>query len=176
MRGIFCVDPGSHTGVAWGIVDEKSRTAAEAVANRIEDGHIMIIGDPVKQAIDLWNLWEGFKYRCVNKCLLDPDKVDLVFEDFILRGGQHAAGRDSTAPLPIIWAFEGYRRGRYDTFRKAKHWTEISWQQAGQASTYKTRERLENANAWIVGKDADHERTAMAHMILRVARIMSGKA
>lgn len=173
MIGLFCVDPGEHSGIGWGIVDERSKTAAEAVANRIEDGHAMIVGDPLDQAKAIFRLWQDFKTRCVVNGCMDPNLVELIFEDFVLRGGQHAAGRSGTAPERIIWAFEGYRNGVHDTFRKARHLTPIIFQQPGQASTFKTRPRLEAAGAWIKGKDADHERTAMAHMILRVSTIMS---
>lgn len=171
MIGIFAVDPGVHTGIAWAIVDERSKTAAEAVANRINDGSYTLVGDPVYQARSLFKAWEEFKIRCVIGGRMEPDHVELIMEDFVLRGGQHAGGKDGTAPERIAWAFEGYRHGRFDTFRKTKHLTEVIWQQPSAASTYKTRKRLENASAWIVGKE--HERSAFSHMILRVVTIMS---
>lgn len=170
MKGLFCVDPGGSTGVAWGIVDERSPTAAEAVRNRIQDGSATIQGEPMEQARELWRMWVHFKSRCVNEGLMDPDTVELVFEDFVLYGGQHAGGRDGTYPLCVIWAFEGYRWGRFDTYRKSKHIAPIIFQKSSQAATYKTRPRLENAGVWVKGRE--HERSAFSHMILRVSRLM----
>lgn len=171
MIGLFCVDPGGHTGVAWGIVDERAFSAAESVKNRLVAGSSTFDGDPMDQARHLFQMWVEFKRVCVTCGLMEPESVELVFEDFVLYGGQHSGGRDGTAPLPIIWAFEGYRWGRHDSYRTHKHISEIIFQKSSQASTYKTCKRLENAGAWIVGKE--HERSAFSHMILRVNTIMS---
>lgn len=171
MIGLFCIDPGGHTGVAWGIVDERSSLAAEAVKNRIHSRSVTFDGDPMEQARALYAHWVKFKQLCVQGGLLDPDQIELVIEDFVLYGGPHAGGRDGTAPLPIIWAFEGYRWGKYEGYRTRKHITPITFQKSSQAFTYKSRKRLESAGAWIVGKE--HERSAFSHMILRVNTIMS---
>lgn len=169
MIGIFAIDPGGHTGVVWGIVDERAPSAAEAARNRLQGGSATIIGEPMEQARAIWELWERFKRVCVVKGCMDPDKVELVSEDFVLRGGQHAGGKDGTAPERIIWAFEGYRWGRYDTYRKIKHIAPIIWQLPG--ARQQKRAILENAGLWFRGRE--HERSAGGHFLLRVMTVMS---
>lgn len=171
MRGLFCVDPGAHTGLAWSIIDETKKTASEAMRARLYSGSDTIEGKEPYQIRTLYDRWITFKRYCVTRALLDPEQVEIIFEDFVLRGGQHAGGKDGTIPERISWGFEGYRMSRFDTWRKgSRSYTPIIWQQPSAASTYKTRSRLTNCDAWIKGRE--HERSAMSHMILRVNTLL----
>jgi hypothetical protein len=169
MKGLFCVDPGVHTGVAWAVVDIDKDTAAEAMRQRQYTRSSTLEGDPVDQAQQLFGEWWRFTCTCL-AAGLGPDDIELIMEDFVLRAGPHAGGKDGTAPERIAWAFEGYRAGRHDTHRKLKSLHPTIWQQPGAAATFKSRPRLTKAGCWIVG--AEHERSAFSHMMLRVNTLM----
>jgi hypothetical protein len=170
--GIFAIDPGIHTGLAWGIINPHARLAADAMRERIKSNSITIVGEPLGQAREIWRIWEAFFKECVVVGCMDPEYVNLVSEDFVLRPGPHAGGKDGTAPERIIFAFDGYRNGRYDTYRKNRYLAPIYWQQPSAASRYNSQKMLKPVGAWVVGRE--HERSAMAHMYLRTATIMSG--
>jgi len=172
MRGIFCIDPGESTGIAWGIVDEKTRgqMALQAVKERLSSGSVTISGPEAKQIRELYRLWVIFKRKCV-KQFMEPDWVDLVIEDFVLFPGEKP-GKRTTVAERISWGLEGYRMAMYDRHRaqysdpsQVKHYTPIVWQKSGAAHRFAQRPILEEADAWIRGKE--HERSAFAHMILR---------
>jgi hypothetical protein len=164
------MDPGESTGVAWGIVDERADTALHAVRDRLRAGSTTVTGEPPEQVHALYKLWTDFKLDCVARAQLEKEWVDLVIEDFVLFPGEKP-GRSTTAPERIAWGFEGYRMGRYDSYRRTKHYTTPVWQKSGTAHRWKNREMLEQADAWIRGRD--HERSAFAHMILRTNILMS---
>lgn len=170
MRGLFCVDPGGHTGVAWSIVDISSHDVKTAMQNRLNQGSTTIEGPEASQIRELYVCWIKFKRLCVKQFLL-PEEVELVLEDFTLRPGQHAGGKDGTTPERIAWGFEGYRMGRADAYGpRAKHYAPIHWQSASAKSRYDKRPKLTEAAAWVVGRE--HERTAYAHMMLRLNTIL----
>lgn len=168
MRGLFCIDPGQSTGIAWGIVDDKTRvkTAIETVRTRLHSGSTTITGTEPEQIRELYSFWTQFKKGCVQKYQLDPTWIDLVVEDFVLFPGEKP-GKSTTVSERISWGFEGYRLACLDNYRKSwpKHYTPITWQKSGAASRFSKRDILTKASAWVVGKD--HERSAYAHMILR---------
>lgn len=176
MKALFCVDPGGHTGVASGIVDESERRAIEAVRKRIHGLSATITGPEPEQIRALYKMWSDFKTKCVRVGLMDPKDVELIMEDFNLRGGQVVAGKEGTSPERIAWGFEGYRMGRYDQWRrqhKLAHYSPIIWQQPSSAHRYSNRNILREADAWIVGKQ--HERSAYGHMIFRVNTLMNNR-
>jgi len=174
MRAIFAVDPGESTGVAWGILDETAYTALDAVKGRIEADSRTLLGPERDQIVQLYHLWTKFKRHAVQTCLLEPDWIDLVIEDFVLFPGERP-GKVTTIAERIAWGFEGYRMAMRDSYRKAlpKHYNEIIWQKSGAAHRFKQRKILENAAAWIVGKE--HERSAFSHMILRTNVLMDNR-
>jgi hypothetical protein len=172
LRGIFAVDPGAQTGLAWGIVDDsKTAIAIESMAKRIYHGSETLKGSEAEQIRRLFHFWTTFKRRCVFTHLLEPDQVDLVIEDFVLYPGEKP-GKATTTPERIAWGFEGYRMASYDDWRRAgKHYSPIHWQKSAAASRfYKDRKLMELANAWFVGRE--HERSALGHMILRLNVIL----
>jgi hypothetical protein len=177
MRGIFCVDPGETTGVAWGIVDEKtSLRAITAVKERQEAGSTTLKGDEASQIRNLYRLWTAFKRDCVRR-FLEPAWIDLVVEDFTLYPGERP-GKATTSPERIAWGFEGYRMAMYDRYRpqlardEVAHFSPTRWQKSGAAHRFTTQEILKEADAWIRGRE--HERSAFAHMILRTNILMDG--
>ena len=171
--GLFCVDPGGHTGVAWAICNPLAHTVEEAMKTRMHTGSTTTTGSEPKQIRDLYKLWVDFKAYAVNEALLPVEQVQLVFEDFVLRGGQHSGGRDGTTPERIAWGFEGYRMGRLDQWKRGHqsyHYTPIVWQLPASASRFRSKNRLDAYDAWVKGRE--HERSAYSHMALRLATIL----
>lgn len=166
IRGLFVVDPGGHTGVAWAVVDLSLENTIEAMKARRHSGSATLVGPEAIQIRELYGLWMQFKRKCVTELLLEPEWVELVFEDFVLRGGQHAGGRAGTMPERIAWGFEGYRMGRADAYGpRLKHYQPIAWQQPNK----KFMAKLKPANAWVRGTGMEHERSAMNHMMIRIS-------
>lgn len=173
MVGIFTIDPGGSTGLAWSILNPRSRLAADAMRDRIKSGSATVTGTPVEQARAIWGFWSVFFNECVVVGRMEPQSVFLVAEDFVLRAGAVAGGKDGTAPERILYAFEGYRQGRYDTYRKRKYIAPLLLQQAGAAHRFKNQRMLKPVNAWIRGRE--HERSAFSHMYLAISTIMDGQ-
>ena len=174
MKALFCVDPGGQTGIASGIVDETKSRAIDAVRNRIHGLSATITGPEEEQIRELYRQWLLFKQKAVNVCLLDPVDVELVVEDFVLRGGQTSGGRAGTSPERIAWGLLGYRMGRHDQWRathRLAHFSPVIWQQPGQAARYWNKSILQDADAWVKGRP--HERSAYGHMIFRVNALMN---
>jgi hypothetical protein len=175
MRALFCIDPGASTGVAWGIVNERHKGFAyEAVAKRLESDSMTLTGPEHEQIRELYRLWSYFKRRSVTYNQMEPEWVDLVIEDFVLFPGEKP-GKDTTIAERIAWGFEGYRMAMFDRHRPhadppLRHMSPAIWQKSGAAHRFANQEILKMASAWIRGKE--HERSAWAHMILRVNILM----
>lgn len=165
IRGIWVCDPGGSTGVAWAVVDLSRPSTVEVMKTRNHSGSTTITGTETEQIRALYANWIAFKRMCCGTLLLEKEWVELVFEDFVLRGGQHAGGRAGTMPERIAWGFEGYRMARADAYgpRKVKHYTPIHWQIPNRKFMHKLRE----ADCWIKGKE--HERSAFNHMMIRIS-------
>jgi hypothetical protein len=166
----MAIDPGGHTGVAWGLFDDRARLVEVAMREGSFKESATIEGDEYEQMELLYQLWTDFKAECVNVRCLDPDKVELVAEDFILKPGYHKPGKEGISPARILWAFEGYRRGRAAKFRRDKHISPLILQTPGDAARYNKRTILTSWDCWIRGKE--HERAAFAHIGLRMHKIL----
>jgi hypothetical protein len=176
MRALWCLDPGGSSGVAWGIVDETKKTAIEAVKHRIHSGSGTIAGPEATQIVGLYNMWLAFKRLAVQTCLLEPEQVEIVIEDFVLFGGRVSGGRQGTMPERIAWGLEGYRMGRRDQWRSnhlQSHYSPVIWQQPGAAARYSNKNILIEADAWVKGRQ--HERSAFGHMLLRTNTILDNR-
>ena len=179
MRAIFAVDPGGHTGIAWGTFNVTERNVGDALANRVLAGSTTLEGDERQQVIDLAELWHDFFRTAVKKQGLAPNAVELVFEDFTLRPGSHGGGKEGTSPERISWGFIGYRLGAEAEWRRSHRRTpayspQIIWQQPGDSSAFsavgrKKQYRLKDWDVWVVGRE--HERSAWSHIALRIAKI-----
>lgn len=167
MKAIFAVDPGKHTGVAWAIVDETADTVADALPKKKFSGSATVEGSEMEQARELFDLWEQFKVGAVRKHKIDPDDVELVIEAFTLIPGHHAGGKEGISPARIGWAFEAYRQGRGDKYRKRKHVTEAVWQEPG---AMRNKKHLKKWDCWVVGRE--HERSAFCHLGERLRHLM----
>lgn len=175
--GVFGIDPGGHTGTAWGIFDPKHVDGVPgALVDRMNSGSATMTGSEREQIRALSELWGSFYTLCVHDSLLPPERIFLAVEDFVLKPGETAGGKDSTAPLAIIWGLEGYRMGRADQFKISNpkadvHVPQMHLQLASQAKSFLTPARQKEWGVWTVGRD--HERSAWAHIALFLKRYMT---
>ena len=70
-RGIFSLDPGGKSGLAWGIFDPAD-TLAGALANGLHKGSETIEGDEYDQIAAIATSWTDFYRMCVSDCCMDP--------------------------------------------------------------------------------------------------------
>jgi len=173
--GIFAVDPGGATGVAWGIFDPKHKEGlAGSIKDRMLPGSTTVEGDERTQIKELASLWADFYRSCVRSACLPPDHVFLAVENFVLKPGQTAGGTDSTISLALIWGLEGYRMGRRDEWREHKRGQVVMpgmhLQMAGDAVQTAPNARLKEWGIWVVGRE--HERSAWRHVALLLKRYM----
>lgn len=158
--GVFVLDPGGSSGLAWGRVRDEG-TIAERVADRERHGSLTI-RDPdwMTQAREISSLWADFRADCHRAGL----PAYFVCEDFILT---HLGSSDRTGlyPVWIAAAVVGYRNGMADAYERGGFGRaapiEVIWQTPSAAKTYATDERLKRWGMWTVGKE--HERDAWRH-------------
>jgi hypothetical protein len=167
LKAIFAIDAGESTGTAWGIFNPKAPTVKESINNGLNIGSSTIKGDEWAQAQALYDLWTAFKTKCVQTNLMDPQSVELIIEDFILRPGSHAGGKVGIASARIAWMFEGYRLGRADKFTRDKHTSSTIWQ---PPSAMRHERRLKGTIGWVKGRE--HERSAFCHIYERLIKIL----
>lgn len=166
--GVFGCDPGGHTGCAWGVLDPGAKGGvAEALQNRINAGSSTVTGDERTQIREVATLWQSFYRACVQTACMPPDRLWFVMENFILKPGETAGGKDSTIPLALIWGIEGYRMGRADEWKQShprgkQSMPTMILQMAGQAKGYATGARLKEWDVWVRGRE--HERSAWSHI------------
>jgi hypothetical protein len=168
MRGIFSMDPGGATGLAWGIFDNTA-SVHDAIKNGLHKGSVTVEGDEYHQIVAIAKYWMSFYKFCVHRCLLDPEDVEFVSEDFVER--TDLRGKKHQSPIRILWGVEGYRMGRA---------AEFAGRRRSGARVYAPRiilqhpslgaaigsERLREYGCWVVGRD--HERSAWSHIIVRL--------
>jgi hypothetical protein len=174
---VFGIDPGGHTGIAWGIFDPKHDDGVPgALADRMNSGSATIGGSEREQIRELADIWESFYNLCCRDSLLPVDHVFLAVEDFVLKPGETAGGKDSTISLSLIWGLEGYRMGRAEQFRLTNpdaeiHVPQMHLQLASQAKAFLSKQRQKEWGVWVVGRE--HERSAWAHVALFLKRYTS---
>ena len=176
MRGIFAVDGGNATGLAWGIFEERSATLAEAVEsaqytgsttlNRKvrRAGKTVIDGDHLsdeEQVKVIYVNWMAFKQICFRNKVFT---TEMVIEDFILLPGAHAGGKDGVASARIGWGIRGYLLGRKDH-------SEVIWQPPSAMGKYKD-DKLRELGVWRPGRE--HENACWKHVLARVNGILTG--
>jgi hypothetical protein len=175
--GIFAVDPGGKTGVAWGIFDPGApRGVRESLRNKLRAGSDTIQGDERHQISQIANSWMEFYNLCVRQGQLPPQNVWLVVENFIYTGASYS-GKSAAISTSLIWGLEGYRMGRRDEWLKHKrgksYFPQMYLQLAADAHQFGTDELLKDTGLWIPGRE--HERSAWRHVATFLNRYMIQK-
>lgn len=167
--GVFAVDPGGASGLAWGIMNPLLPDVGEQLRTRSESGSCTIEGDERSQIRAITTVWAAFYRACVTSALLPPERVWFVCEDFIYTGSNTYSGDSAKISTALIWGIEGYRMGRADEYleqargrNRKVHVPSMMLQTASQAKTFATNARLKEWDCWIVGRD--HERSAFQHV------------
>lgn len=163
------MDPGGHTGLAWGIFDETA-SVSQALQNGIDKGSTTITGDEYEQIVAGADHWIRFYRDCVNRRLLLPEQIEFVSEDFVQRPGG-GGGKEGNSPLRILWGIEGYRLGRAAEFKGrrgslAKIYAPRAILQHPSLGSAITSRRLREYGCWVVGRE--HERSAWKHIAVRL--------
>lgn len=173
--GALACDPGGASGVAWGIFDPKASGGIdEALLGKMNSGSATVTGTEREQIREISQLWQAFYRACVTDARLPPDRVFLVFEDFIYAGGVNYSGDSAKISTSIIWGVEGYRMGCADEFARHRRgqvaMPPLYLQTAGQAKGYAKNQRLKDWGLWVVGRE--HERSAWQHIAYWLAQYM----
>jgi len=171
--GIFAVDGGNATGLAWGIYDLHAKSVPEALSSREESGSVttnrkikrggktVVEGGQISdldQIITIFMIFKEFRKLCE----AHGAPCDLVVEDFILLPGSHAGGKDGVASVRIAWGLQGLVAGRMPK-------QEIVWQTPSQQGGVED-EYLRRHGVWIPGRD--HERTCVKHIVVRLNKVL----
>lgn len=166
--GIMAVDPGGHTGVAWGLFDATA-SMPDAIAQRRNSGSTTISGGERHQIRQLSALWRDFKRTCVRVGLLPPENVELVHEDFIPR---RSLDEEGISPIRISWGVVGYQMGEYEEWERhgsgPAHVTTIRFQSASEGHAAASNQNLKDWGWWVVGRE--HERSAVKHICYRLKK------
>lgn len=168
---IMAVDPGGHTGLAWGIFDLGQYVSLEESLNaRMDAGSATIVGSEQQQILTITSLWRDFLVRQVRVHQMQPERVQLVMEDF---GRPQIGGRDLYMPLRLIWGVIGFRMGEVSEWERSGkgplYCPPVILQQPGTAAMPK--ERQMQLGLWVRGKE--HERSAWRHVVLRLRTLRS---
>lgn len=171
MIGIFAVDPGGSTGLAWGIFNPKAEIG-DSLRGRLYAGSATVSGEIPNQIRAVAKRWHYFYRSCVKEHFMAPEDVWYVVENFIYDGGSYA-GDSAKVSTALIWGVEGYRMGRADEWSSRRGRREIIMpqmvlQSAGDAKGFATSNRIKEWELWVKGRD--HERSAWQHVAFFLKR------
>lgn len=160
MDRIVAVDPGGHTGVAFGVRDgsgfkvgktlEINSLMGDYFCGR-EDGGILSLGvETVKWLKGRDGVGNGRKDRRI-----------LIFEDFVVYPGRSATGASGRSGLSPVWV-TGWLLGY--VCRSELSVDEVCYQGAGDAKRVVSDDRLRDMGLWVAG--STHIRDALRHAVL----------
>lgn len=164
--GIFALDPGLSSAMAWGIVRDEG-----TVKQRV-DRVTPLLSTTIKeinwvsQARQIFRLFSEFEFLCIGRGV----PAYFVCEDFILNRFK-SSDRTGLYPVWVGAAVVGYRTALADChelegYGRAKE-AETIWQLPSQAKTFATDDRLRDFGLWVKGRE--HERDAMRHFAYFIA-------
>ena len=163
---LFCVDPGSTTGLCMGRVWEQG-PVHERIASRTFFRTAVVDGSPLAQARKIFQYRESWRKVSAKAGL----PVELVIEDFLLTRIE-SYEREGLDPVRITSAFEGYRWGLADSHELAGFGrVDVPppvFQTPSQAMGYAKEGRLKNWGLWEPGM-SEHERDAIRHFVKRIS-------
>lgn len=168
--GVFVLDPGGSSGLAWGRVRDEGTVAERLAAREWAGSDTLVDPDWMTQARVISRQWANFRAACHRAGL----PAYFVCEDFILT---HLGSSERTGlyPVWIAAAVVGYRNGMADAYELGGFGpaapVDTVWQQPSQAKTYATDDRLKRWGLWVKGRE--HERDAWRHFAYFVANANS---
>jgi hypothetical protein len=159
--GIFAIDPGAHTGVAWGAFPLDANLVKDAMVERICANSTTIVGTEQAQILKLTVLYHDFQRKLLD---IKVPHFDLVIEDFSLLPGAHTPDKEGISPVRYAWGFVGYIWGQQQI-----DIPEVHWQLPSNAMRYNQRKFHDSYNTWVKGRE--HERAAWAHVAARLFKL-----
>ena len=170
--GVFAIDPGGATGLAWGIFDTSHPLLGQVIEEREFSASHTVEGSYEEQTHVICRLWREFFKDCTNGHHLDPEEeVQMACEDFTPRGA--IRGESMAISLKLIGAITGYRMGTIAEWERNNNgpaWMPVMHMQtAGEAAQLMPDKRLKEVGWWSVGKE--HERSAYRHLAVRLEKI-----
>lgn len=154
--GLFAMDPGTTTGLAYGILTigssddmfKKNPFKVEQIDCVDERAGARVIADK----------FMAFTGKCNGRA----ERVEFVYEDFILRPGKnHNSARTGLSPVRVTALIQG--------MLDEHEWIEWVAQQPADAKSRWSNPRLKAAGLWTVG--LEHGRDATRHAALRAVRL-----
>lgn len=177
--GVMAIDPGTTTGVAWGVYDPHEEDMASIIATGEMTGCAEFAGSEPWVAAQCVEAWRDFEL--LTRVKLGVEVHTLVIEDFILRVGKGmSSAREGLSPVRITSLIEGLLMERHcgtaaplgeqpwELVRELSMPT-IVYQQPSSAKSFANRDRLERWGLWEVG--ARHARDAWRHVALYLAEV-----
>jgi hypothetical protein len=176
--GVFGVDPGGHTGCAWGIFNPLV-DVGEQLRTRLLSGQVTVEGDARHQIAEVAQLWGSFYNTSVKSACLPVDRIWLVVENFMYSPGVNYEGETGYISTAIIWGLEGYRMGRQFEWHRHKrgksHIPSMILQPAGDAKNYASAKRFREWGVWERGfaGGKEHQFSAWQHIAYFLYRYRS---
>jgi hypothetical protein len=175
--GIFAVDPGKVTGLAWAIVPFKVKTVRQNMKERIGSGSAQISGSNEDQIRKIASMWREFRIICTEG-LIDDELIEMVIEAWVVRPHMTGYGDVPVIPAQIGWGLYGYRLGRLDEWCETDAGparpVRVVWQQPSAGKGTVKDDMLKEAGCWVRGQE--HARDAWRHLYARVLTHAGGKA
>lgn len=160
--GLFAIDAGGSTGLAWGVVP-KGAHPADVDKRTIKTATVRDKSEvvQVRSITRMFNTW-------VKEVNHRVDGIEIIIEDFVLRPGPHAGGKEGTSSIRIAWGITGFLMGQQQFPGYP------IWQTPSEVLGTVTKDRLKEWGLWVVGQE--HERDAMSHLAFRMLhhRIRAG--
>lgn len=163
--GLFAIDPGTTTGVAYcpepieliGSVKEifgRHKLVVDHMQCPLaDDGTNELAG-----ALEIADLFLGLRNDWIKRYKIPGQNIFFIYEDFILRPGKnHSSDRSGLSPVRIVAHIQGALSNKSVNYLP---------QQPALAKGSFTNERLRRFGLWTVGKE--HGRDATRHLALAV--------
>jgi len=165
---IWALDPGHHSAIAQGRVWEEGSVIERLKGVQMFESETFE-GDEIEQMRKLHRSWQDFQFRCRKAGL----PYEMVIENFTLTRIK-SSEREGLSPVRVTAAFLGYRHGLADAYNRAgfgpSRVASPIFQEPSAAMTHATDKRLKEWDLWLPGSAKEHERDAIRHFCLRVAK------
>lgn len=157
---ILAIDPGETTGVAAARVDLSYLDALPTLRNAENKKSMEVTGNYLEQGLHLAEIMNKFVFTMNTRFMIPTYQIHIVIENFVLRRTRQGG---ATGNLTSCWV-GGAAVGAFgdDTL--------ITWQNASDAKSYATNDRLQMWDMYERG--SAHMRDANRHLALKVNKLL----
>lgn len=164
--GVFAVDPGGTTGVAWGVFSWKGTVGKTLAGGELLGSAQITDADELSHTSEILAALEDFRVLCRRAGVR---RVEVVIEDFVLRPQIATKGREMLSPVRITAMIEAGHLGLY---RKRLEYT---LQGPAEAKGFATNERLKKWGVQTHG-GGRHAKDAWRHIAVYLAKLTTKQA